>query len=185
MQNILVLDKSGSPMRWASVEEGIVHVAKQQVVWDYGTHEFVLHGGISRSSGVQSELSVKSIIAVDGVIKHSQKYMNVVSRRKLFSRDLHICAYCGGHFDYSELSMDHVTPSSRGGLNTWTNLVTACISCNQKKNDKTPEEARMPLMYVPYVPNRYEAMILANRRILCDQMEFLLAGVPKHSRLLS
>jgi hypothetical protein len=79
--------------------------------------------------------------------------------------------------------MEHVTPSSRGGSTVWQNVVSACRACNQRKGNRTPESAGMPLLYVPYVPNRHEAFILANRRIVADQMNFLLAGVPRHSRL--
>jgi 5-methylcytosine-specific restriction endonuclease McrA len=63
------------------------------------------------------------------------------------------------------------------------NLVAACKACNCRKADRTPEGAGMKLHYVPYIPNRYEAFILSNRKILADQMEFLLLGVPKSSRM--
>jgi 5-methylcytosine-specific restriction endonuclease McrA len=82
-----------------------------------------------------------------------------------------------------DLSRDHVVPVSRGGTDTWTNAVTACRGCNTQKGGRSPEQARMPLLYVPYVPNRHEHFILRNRRILADQMEYLLAGVPRTSRL--
>mgnify|MGYP003694126713 CR=1 FL=1 len=82
-----------------------------------------------------------------------------------------------------DLSRDHVVPVSRGGTDSWTNTVTACRSCNTRKGGRSPEQARMPLLYVPYVPNRHEHFILRNRRILADQMEYLLAGVPRTSRL--
>ncbi len=52
-----------------------------------------------------------------------------------------------------------------------------------RKGNRTPEEARMPLLYLPYVPSRWEDFILANRRILADQMAYLLAKVPAGSRL--
>ena len=102
-----------------------------------------------------------------------------------FRRDLNVCAYCGGHFgNYNSLSRDHIHPVSKGGSNTWMNVVTACKVCNSKKGHKTLKEARMELLYVPYEPNHYENMILQNRTILADQMEYLLSGVPKHSRIL-
>ena len=63
------------------------------------------------------------------------------------------------------------------------NLVTACGPCNGRKADRTPEEAGMPLVYLPYVPSLHEDMILRGRRILADQMDFLLASVPRSSRL--
>ena len=92
-------------------------------------------------------------------------------------------AYCGQRFMLRDLSRDHVVPVSRGGRDVWTNSVTACRRCNTKKANRSPEAADMPLLYVPYVPNRHEHFILRNRRILADQMEYLLAGVPRTSRL--
>ena len=93
--------------------------------------------------------------------------------------------YCGLHFRASELTRDHITPISRGGRDVWTNVVTACRRCNNHKGGRTPEAAHMPLLYTPYVPNRYEHLILQNRRILQDQSEYLLAKVPRHSRLFA
>ena len=64
------------------------------------------------------------------------------------------------------------------------NVVTACRACNHRKSNRTPEQARMPLLYAPYVPSLWEDFILRNRRILADQMEFLMAHLPKsRSRL--
>ena len=80
--------------------------------------------------------------------------------------------------------MEHIVPSSKGGATSWMNLVAACKACNNRKANRTPEAAGMKLHYVPYVPNRYEAFILSNRKILADQMEFLLQGVPKSSRCM-
>ena len=84
-----------------------------------------------------------------------------------------------------DLSRDHVKPVARGGRDSWTNTVTACRRCNTRKGSRSPEQAGMPLLYVPYVPDRHEHFILRNRRILADQMEYLLAGVPKSSPYLS
>jgi 5-methylcytosine-specific restriction endonuclease McrA len=64
------------------------------------------------------------------------------------------------------------------------NVVTACRPCNHRKSSRTPEQAHMPLLYTPYVPSLWEDFILRNRRILADQMEFLMAHVPSSSRLL-
>ena len=72
---------------------------------------------------------------------------------------------------------------SQKGPDTWMNVVTACASCNHHKAGRTPEQAYMPLLYAPYTPSLWEDFILRNRRILADQMEFLMAHVPKGSRL--
>jgi hypothetical protein len=86
-------------------------------------------------------------------------------------------------FTTARLTRDHIVPFSRGGKDTWMNVVTACRSCNESKSDRTPERAGMELIYLPYVPNRAEYLILTNRRILADQMEFLAQHVPVQSRL--
>ena len=70
------------------------------------------------------------------------------SRAGVLRRDGHRCAYCGG----DAFTIDHVLPSSRGGRNTWLNTVAACGGCNQRKNDRTPAEARMPLRVTPTAP---------------------------------
>jgi HNH endonuclease len=74
------------------------------------------------------------------------------SRHLIFKRDRHTCQYCGRR---TELTLDHVMPQSRGGPDTWENLVSACVTCNQKKADRTPDEAGMKLAKLPrrYVPN--------------------------------
>ena len=124
------------------------------------------------------------IIAVQGKGFSVEKLGRVIlSNKTLFGRDRHICAYCGGHFSPGKLSRDHVVPVSKGGLDIWTNVVSACISCNTRKGAKSVEQAGLELLYVPYEPNHYENMILQNRGILADQMDYLMSGVPKNSRV--
>src|SRR3546814_10068504 len=64
----------------------------------------------------------------------------------LFQRDHNLCLYCGRQFTPHLLTRDHVMPASRGGASIWENCVTACRSCNQRKDDRTPEEANMRLL---------------------------------------
>ena len=71
------------------------------------------------------------------------------SRRGVLHRDGGSCAYCGGH----ATTIDHILPRSRGGKNTWKNTVASCGPCNQRKGDKTPTEARMPLRVIPHAPS--------------------------------
>ena len=75
-----------------------------------------------------------------------------LSRRNLFARDRDTCQYCGQSGLRSTMTIDHVIPKSRGGADSWTNLVVACAACNLKKRDRTPEEAQMPLRRIPRAP---------------------------------
>lgn len=75
-----------------------------------------------------------------------------ISRLGVFIRDAFRCQYCGQKFSYKNLTIDHVVPRSRGGKTEWSNVVTACNSCNIKKGDRTPEEARMLLLKEPKIP---------------------------------
>lgn len=74
------------------------------------------------------------------------------SRLNVYRRDNFTCQYCGVESPADDLTFDHVMPRSRGGDTGWTNIVTACPTCNRKKGDRTPEEAEMPLMSEPKQP---------------------------------
>ncbi|MEM6328837.1 MAG: HNH endonuclease, partial [Planctomycetota bacterium] len=77
-----------------------------------------------------------------------------LNRRNLFARDNNSCQYCGKKFATSELSIDHVVPTCRGGRTTWDNVVCACVRCNVRKGGRTPEEANMRLNKKPVRPKR-------------------------------
>lgn len=87
-----------------------------------------------------------------------------LNRRNLFARDRNRCQYCGRRFSVSELSIDHVTPVSRGGGNTWDNLVCACVRCNTRKGNRTPREAGMHLVTRPRRPRHCPDRALSLRR---------------------
>ncbi len=74
------------------------------------------------------------------------------TRAGIYRRDRGLCAYCGRLIPYDQASMDHVLPLSLGGPSTWDNLVNACRRCNEKKANRTPEQARMPLRFEPFTP---------------------------------
>lgn len=74
-------------------------------------------------------------------------------------------------------------PISRGGHDIWTNVVTSCRRCNNRKADRTPEQASMELLAVPFVPNQYEFLYLSNHAVLADQMEFLSARFSRHIQI--
>lgn len=184
--SILALDSSGVPRKWISFEQAITYHATNSVSWSLGEIVARYRGGINKEGKI-SYLQSASIIAIRGH-SHDLSKIKVVAltNRTLFGRDRHICAYCGYYFpNHHHLSRDHIVPISRGGNNNWMNVVTACRNCNGYKGCKTLKEAGLELLYVPYVPNHYESMILQNRKILADQMDYLLNGVPKYSRIFS
>lgn len=184
--SVLALDVTGTPRQWISFDDAITYHAKKAVAWSLGDVVARYRGG-TQNDGTESVLETPSIIAIKGHGFNPAKHGRVaLTNRTLFGRDRHVCAYCGDHFhNYHHLSRDHILPKSRGGVDTWMNVVTACKICNAAKGAKTLKEARMELLYVPYVPNHFENLILQNRNILADQMEYLRAGLPKYSRVLN
>lgn len=183
---ILRLDNTGQPVRWLTWQEATILYTLDKIAWTMGDHEFEFHGGVNRTTGLRSTVTVNSIIAIKGHThrKGRQRKVPPLTNRALFLRDSHICLYCGGQYDDTLLTRDHITPISRGGTDTWCNVITACRACNTRKGGRTAEEADMPLLAVPFVPNYAEYLVLSNRRILGDQMEFLKAQFREGSRLL-
>ena len=171
MQNILRLDLAGQPRGWISLQEAVTAYAKGDVVYGIGDSLPPIWGGIQRLSGRRSRIDLQPIVAIQGRI--IQGFTPPLCNRTLFRRDDHRCLYCGGQFSRSELTRDHVLPTSRGGTDRWENVVAACKRCNWKKDNRTPEEANMPLLAVPFRPNPWEWHFLAKDHILADQMDYL------------
>lgn len=169
--SILRLDKTGSPSAWIGREAAATSIAKGQVLWSLGAVASTLNGGTSRMTGERSFMDLPAIIATDGNAK--VKTVPRITNRLLFARDRHTCLYCGDPFPVSALTRDHVIPQSKGGPDVWTNCVASCSRCNHRKSDRTPEQANMPLLAVPFEPNLFEWFALGNRNILADQMEYL------------
>lgn len=181
MSLVLTLDSNGQPHRWSTWQTAVIYHAKDLIAWSLGEISFIAHGGKSRLTGEQSIVKVPSIIAVKN--KVVPKYRTpALTNKNLFRRDLNVCAYCAKTYQESRLTRDHIVPVSKGGLDTWVNCVTCCRACNNYKDDFLLEEIDLQLAYVPYTPDKCESLILRNRSILADQMEFLKNFLPDHSR---
>ena len=171
MQAILKLDVAGRPRGWLSLQEAISAYARGDVIYGVGDPLPPVFGGVQRQTGVRSKITLQPIVALQGrVFDH---FTPPLCNRTLFRRDDHRCLYCGSQKARGELTRDHVIPTSRGGEDKWENVVAACKRCNWLKDCLTPEEARMPLLAVPFKPNPYEWHFLAKDRILTDQMDYL------------
>ena len=179
---ILALNSGGQPHNWITWQEAVTLKCKGLIGWEFGDEEFMFKGGVSRITGQRSQVEVASIVALNSKFKYVER-TPTLTNRNLFRRDLHMCAYCGREYKDNQLTRDHIVPSSKGGPTTWTNCVTACVNCNSRKDDMSLKESGMELLYVPYVPDRAEALVLQNRNILADQMQFLRDFLPKHSRV--
>ena len=183
--HVLQLDIQGTPQAWISLEHAALHVATGAVAWVDGAGPLTtLRGGFNVARGKQSLLEIHPIIALRGASKVNLfDVAPAFSKHKLFRRDRFTCAYCGECFAERLLSCEHIVPQARGGRWTWMNLVTACGPCNGRKADRTPDEAGMPLVYLPYVPSRFEDFLLEGRTIRADVHEWLAARLPRGSRL--
>jgi hypothetical protein len=71
------------------------------------------------------------------------------TRKNIMRRDNNCCQYCGCQLNGEIATIDHVLPRSRGGKHRWENVVACCLKCNRKKGDRTPSEAKMPLLSSP------------------------------------
>lgn len=101
-----------------------------------------------------------------------------LTRRNLMLRDDHQCQYCGKRPHVRELNLDHVLPRSRGGGDSWENLVVSCRLCNLRKGRRTPDEAGMVLMRRPQKPRwtTPAQILLAEREPFSEWEPYLLTG---------
>jgi len=179
---ILKLDAGGLPVEWIGWQEAVGLYFTGKVAWEAGAEKIILHGGRSRETGRRSIIRVDSILAVhDRSHRFSRGLVPPLSRRELYHRDGGLCMYCGCRLSFREMQVEHIIPRSRGGRHEWTNVVAACAADNRRKDNRTPEEAGMKLLALPYEPNLAEWLILSNRRILADQQAFLEQLAPRRS----
>jgi 5-methylcytosine-specific restriction endonuclease McrA len=186
-QQVLRTDASGMPLEWIDYREAVRLYCLGQVSYAFGSTLYTLRGGVNARSGRRTEIEINSMLATHGQsgnpgsLRHD--YVPPLNNETLFKRDAWLCMYCGGRFPPSQLSRDHVRPFYQGGRDVWNNVVAACRRCNNQKASRTPEQAKMQLLAVPFTPTYPEYIYLKGRRVLADQMEYLLAHFPRSSPL--
>jgi len=171
---VLVLNSSYEPINVCAARRALVLVLK-------GVAAAEEHS-IGHVHSARHAIRVPSVIRLLEYrrIPHQTR---ALSRKNILMRDRYTCQYCHKTLNSSELTLDHVIPRSRAGETTWENLVACCHPCNNRKGSRTPEEAGMPLLFLPYVPSRFESFLLEGRRIRADVHAWLAARLPKGSRL--
>ena len=177
---LLSLDAHGRVLDWINWQDAACLYARGAVAWTMGDPCLHVHGAMSRLIGLRSGMDLHPIIASRGHARsRAIDPTPNLTNPALFARDAQLCLYCGQHFNRPQLTRDHVLPVSKGGKDTWENVVSACFHCNSRKSNRTPAQANMPLLAVPYRPSWIEHLILSNRNILADQMAFLKSQLPR------
>ena len=140
---VLVLNQSYEPL-------SICTIRKAVVLLYLGKAESVINDDRKSLHSITSTYPWPSIIRISRFIKLPYKKV-VLTRKNILRRDSYKCAYCGR--SDIPLTVDHVFPRARGGGETWENLVTACTICNNRKGDRTPEEANIKILSRPFKPS--------------------------------
>jgi 5-methylcytosine-specific restriction endonuclease McrA len=142
MRKVLVLNTTYEPLNVCSVRRALVLLLKEKA------ETLELSGAAIRSGRTTHELP--SVIRLRTYVSVPRRRAGArISRRAVFARDRHRCQYCGSD---RHLTVDHVVPRSKGGLDTWDNLVTSCAPCNRKKGDRPPHVAGLRLRSKPRAP---------------------------------
>ena len=159
---VLVLNKSWVVVNIASVKRAMSllyqDLARAVHPEDYAVYDFndwcelsELQENARIISTPTREIHVPDVILLNGFNGFFRREVRF-SRRNIFERDKHTCQYCRKILSKPDLTIDHVIPQSKGGEDSWENLVLACVKCNVKKANRTPEQANMPLIRKPAKP---------------------------------
>jgi 5-methylcytosine-specific restriction endonuclease McrA len=160
MRKVLLLNASYEALGTIGVPRAVC------LIWK-GSAEMVERNGDRILRSQHFEFAVPSVVRLTHYIDVRGRQRRSSSKRnRILARDRYRCQYCGSKGTAFDLTIDHILPGSRGGATSPENLVTACLACNQRKGDRTPEEARMPLLKNP------AALVYGiDRQILCHQAE--------------
>jgi 5-methylcytosine-specific restriction endonuclease McrA len=158
----LVLNRNWHPIHVTTVVRALVMLWNEsaRVVdhEDYRLYTWDEWAGLPPRDGApcirtgRARLRVPEVVAL---IHYDRVPLSTVSfsRRNVAKRDHHTCQYCGSQPGVDELTIDHILPRSQGGVSSWTNCVAACVLCNARKADRTPEQAGMRLRKLPVRPD--------------------------------
>jgi 5-methylcytosine-specific restriction endonuclease McrA len=163
--SVLVLNRHWAPIQVTTVKEAISLVAKGSAKIidpsDFSAVDLVTWNDVSRAKTKHGDSMIRSqrlalvppeVIVLAKYDGQGEKSV-VFSRKNIFKRDKYTCMFCGVQPGPEELTIDHVMPKSRGGKSTWENCVLACVECNKRKANRTPDEAGMKMRKQPKKPS--------------------------------
>ena len=157
---VLLLNQTYEPLGTVSVARAVIMTFKDSVFVEEWYRDRVLRS-------MHAEFRVPSVIRRRSYINvRKRREQSSMKRLRIFMRDKYRCQYCGEKKGVKELTLDHILPRSRGGDNSPINVVTACMTCNNRKGDRTPEEARMPLL-----TSQSALRVKLERVVLCHYAE--------------
>ena len=141
-KSVLVLNQNYVPISICSAKKAVILILleKAQMLERY---KLEIHS-------INFEIPYPSVIRLNTFVRKPFKKVSL-NRKNIFKRDKNRCQYCGKN--HQAMTIDHLIPKSAGGKDTWENLVCACIKCNGKKGDRTPEQSGMKLLKIPKKPS--------------------------------
>ncbi len=145
MEGILLLNATYEPLSILSLRRAARLLLKERA-------EPVVTEPIVPLASPERTLEIPTVLRLKFYVNVPRRNPPAWTRRGLLARDGYRCAYCGKVCSPGEATVDHVLPISRGGRSSWSNTVTACFACNQRKADRTPQEAGMKLLIEPKLP---------------------------------
>ncbi|HMJ12153.1 MAG TPA: HNH endonuclease [Polyangiaceae bacterium] len=183
---VLLLNRFFAPISVTSARRALVllYGGSAHAIDDSGeTHDFCAWVRLPVREADDRLPIVGGALRVPRVL-HLQRYDRAprmavrLTRRNLMLRDEHQCQYCARTPSVRDLNLDHVLPRSRGGLDSWENLVVSCRTCNLKKGRRTPDEAGMRLLRTPQQPrwSTTAHILLAAREPFDEWQPFLKTG---------
>lgn len=160
---MLLLNKSYEPITICTLKKALTLYFLQKAEIVSANENLFIHSA-------SSAIPIPTVIRLNYYIRRPFHEVQL-TRKNILRRDKHICAYCGrGDLP---LTIDHIVPKSMGGDDSWVNLITACLPCNNKKGNRTPQSAGMKLLYQPYKPTYVRFLINSLNRVNEDWKTFL------------
>ncbi|MBW7883952.1 MAG: HNH endonuclease [Caldilineaceae bacterium] len=169
-KQVLVLNAGYEPLSLVSVRRAVVLLLREKAELLEATQQMLYSANRS--------IPVPLVIRLVHYVRLPHRRVPS-TRGAVMLRDAFMCQYCGDKPGHAALTVDHVIPRSRGGEHSWSNLVTACKRCNQRKGNLTPDEAGMHLIRRPFEPS-YVALVLLSNPVAAERWEQLMGMSREH-----